>query len=353
MSNLDTTSEGLGMRSAAGPVPDTKSAVDGVWTVRKELPIWLAVVCGLGLLVFLLSGQFFYLNLLTVALLFGGLAVSWNIIGGYGGQFSIAHSVFFAIGAYTAGNLFKHFDISPWISLIPAMVLSAGIAALVSWPVFRLKGPFFAIATMALTEVAIAFAMHFDLITGGASGLTIPYRAGLENMIFQARWAYAVLFLGYLAAALAVSVIIYRSRLGFYLQAVRDNENAAEASGINVLGTKLKGMAISAALTGAGGVFYMMYVRIVEPAGLLSLFDVGVKIALIALIGGIGTIYGPLLGALLLIPLDYWLRAFVGSAVPGGNLMVLALILILGALFMKRGIFGALKQALDAVWRRQ
>ncbi|MBN9063980.1 MAG: branched-chain amino acid ABC transporter permease [Rhizobiales bacterium] len=348
MSNLDLAQSGaLGDSRLAG-----RRGAAEVWTVANELPTFFAVVAAIGLAVYLLSNQFFYLNLLTMALLFGGLAVSWNIIGGFGGQFSIAHSVFFAIGAYTAGNLYKHFGVSPWIAILPAMLLSAAVAAIVSWPVFRLRGPFFAIATMALTEVAIAFAMHWKAVTGGASGLTIPYRAGLENMIFQQRWAYAALFLGYLAVTLLTSIVILRSRLGYYLQAVRDNDKAAEASGIPIMWTKLKGMAISAALTGIGGVFFMMYVRIVEPAGLLSLFDVGVKIALIALIGGIGTIYGPLLGALILVPLDYWLRAFMGSAVPGGNLIVLGLILVLGSLFMKKGVAGALRQVYRA-WSRQ
>ena len=132
------------------------------------------------------------------------------------------------------------------------------------------------------------------------------------------------------------------SCLGYYLQAVRDNESAALASGISVIRTKLAGMAFSAALTGMGGVIFVMYVRVVDPAGLLSLFDIGVKIALIALIGGIGTIYGPLLGALLVVPLDLWLRAFIGSKVPGGNLLVLGIILILASLFLKQGIYGAI-----------
>ena len=135
--------------------------------------------------------------------------------------------------------------------------------------------------------------------------------------------------------------IITRSRLGYYLQAVRDNESAALASGISVIRTKLAGMAISAALTGMGGAVFVMYLRVVDPAGLLSLFDIGVKIALIALIGGIGTIYGPLLGALLIVPLDLWLRAYVGSKFPGGNLLILGVILILAALFLKKGIYGA------------
>lgn len=322
-------------------------------TVLTEIPALAIVIALLGAAIYALSGDSFGVNILAVALLFAGLGISWNIVGGLGGQFSMAHSVFFAVGAYTAGNLYLHFQISPWLSLIPAALLSAGLACLISWPVFRLRGPFFAIATMAFTEVALALAMHFDKITGGARGLSVPFKAGLENMIFRQRWSYAVLMLGYCAFALLIMVLVTRSRLGYYLQAVRDNESAALASGISVLGTKLKGMAISAALTGIGGAVFMMYVRVVDPAGLLSLFDIGVKIALIALIGGIGTIYGPLLGALLVIPLDLWLRAFLGSQVPGGNLIILGVILIFASLFLKHGIYGAILSLKSSLARRK
>lgn len=316
------------------------------------MPRLLAVAAGLGLAVFALVDDSFGVNMLAIALLFAGLGVSWNIVGGLGGQFSMAHSVFFAIGAYTAANLYIHFQISPWIALVPAALLSAVFACMISWPVFRLKGPFFAIATMALTEVMLALAMHFSSITGGARGLSIPFKAGLENMIFPQRWAYAILMLGYCVAALLVMIIVTRSRLGYYLQAVRDNESAALASGISVIRTKLTGIAISAALTGMGGVIFVMYVRVFDPNSLLSLFDIGVKIALIALIGGIGTIYGPLLGALLIVPLDLTLRAYIGGKFPGGNLLILGVILILCALFLKGGIYGALASIKAAMSRR-
>lgn len=319
-----------------------------VRTVADEVPPFVLVIAALGAMIWFLARDSFALSIIVVLLLYAGLGTSWNIIGGFGGQFSIAHSVFFAIGAYTAGNLYLHWQISPWIALIPAALLAAGVGVLISWPVFRLRGPFFAIATMALTEVAIAAAHYAEPVTGGASGLTIPYRSGWEWMIFRQRWASALLFLGYFGLTLAVAVCVFRSRLGYYLQAVRDNESAALASGIGVLRTKIIGMGISAALAGMGGVLFMMYVRIVDPHSLLSLFDVGVKIALIALIGGIGTIYGPLLGAMLVIPLDYWLRAHVGSEIPGGSQIVLGAILIFAALFLRRGIYGGL----ETLWTR-
>jgi branched-chain amino acid transport system permease protein len=262
------------------------------------------------------SGDSFTLNILAATFLFGGVATAWNIIGGLGGQFSLGHSVFFAVGAYTTANLYLTFGVSPWLALVPAALLAGLVAVALSWPVFRLRGPFFAIATMAFTEVLLSLAMYFDTFTGGARGLSIPFRAGLQNMIFRDRFSYALLMLGFLGVALIVFTAVTRSRLGYSLQAIRDNQDAAMAAGINVLRTKLVGMAISAALTGIGGTLFLMYVRVVDPPTLFSLFDIGVKVALIALIGGIGTIYGPLLGALLIIPLESMLRAELGGAVP-------------------------------------
>lgn len=307
-----------------------------------ELPVLGAVLAALGLVLLFYSGDSFTLNTLAGTFLFAGLATSWNIIGGFGGQFSLGHSVFFAIGAYMTGNLFLKYELSPWISLLPAMALAAAVAMLISWPVFRLRGPFFSIATLALTEVAMALAVYFTAWTGGAQGFSVPFKRGLENMIFTDRMNNALLMLGYVAVTLLIVCWLRHSRLGYSLQAIRDNEDTAEAAGIAVLRTKLIGMGLSAALMAAGGSLYMMYVRVVDPYALFSLFDVGVKVAMITLIGGIGTIYGPLLGTLLLIPLENLLRAELGASVPGGNLLVLGVLLVLTALYLRRGIVGSL-----------
>ena len=204
---------------------------------------------------------------------------------------------------------------------------------------------------MALTEVALALGNYMESVTGGTRGMSIPFRLGLANMIFRDRLSYAILMFGFAALCLLVVLAVTRSRLGYYLQAVRDNEQAARASGIDVTRTKLAGMAISAALTGVGGGLFLMTTRVADPGALLSLFDFGVKFALIALIGGLGTVYGPLLGALVIIPLENWLRAEFGGLVPGANIIVLSLILILAALFLKRGIVGALQSAFDRARR--
>jgi branched-chain amino acid transport system permease protein len=334
--------------------PATAKPVPGaVRTLRSELPGLLAVAAALGLVVALSSGDTFTLNMLAFTFLFAGLATAWNIIGGFGGQFSLAHGVFFAIGAYVTANLVIHLRLSPWIALFPSAALAAAAAILISWPAFRLRGPFFAIATMAFNEVVFVLVNYSETFTGGPRGLVVPFRLGLANMIFRDRLSYALLMLGFLVVCILASILVLRSRLGYYLQAVRDNEEAARAAGIDVLRTKLAGMAVSAALTGAGGTLFAAYIRIIDPPSLLTLSEVGVKFALIVLIGGTGTLYGPLLGALLVVPLEGWLRAELGALAPGTHLIVLGSVLVLAALFLKRGIVGAIEDILARVRRRR
>lgn len=300
----------------------------------------------LGMLLLLLPllalhGSPYWVNVLSYAYLFGGLAAAWNIIGGFGGQFSLAHGVFFGIGAYATALLYTGWGVSPWLTLLPGAALAAAVAALISWPTFRLRGPFFAIATLAVNEVAFVVANYFDGVTGGPRGILVPFRAGFANMIFLEPWKYAALNFAFLALVLAVSVGLMRRRLGYYLLAVREDEDAARASGIAVLRVKIRGMALSAALTAIGGGLFTMFVRVIDPPTLFSLQDVGVKFALLSLIGGLGTIWGPAIGALLVVPLENVLRGSLTGLWPGAHLVVLGTIMILAALFMRRGIVGS------------
>lgn len=312
---------------------------------RFALP-WAAVVAlrNLALLALLLVPVWFlsnaWLNIVAYAFLFGGLAAAWNIIGGFGGQFSLGHGVFFACGAYLGAIFVVDWNLSPWFSLIPAAMLGALVALAVGWPTFRLKGPFFAIATLALNEIGFVAANYFESVTGGPRGMMVPFKPGLENMIFKDRTSYVLLMFGFMALCLVISVLIRYSRLGYQLLAIRDDEDTARAAGVAVLAAKLKGIAVSAALTAVGGVLFTMYVRVIEPPTLFSLPDIGVKIALIVLIGGIGTLWGPVVGALLIVPLESFLRSALGGLWPGSHLVALGIALVIAALFMKRGIVG-------------
>ena len=287
-----------------------------------------------------------WLNILALTYLMGGLAASWNIIGGFGGQFSLGHGVFFAIGAYSTAIFVTRWGVSPWLTMIPIAIFAACVAMLISWPTFRLRGPFFAIATLAFNEVAFVLANHAESLTGGPRGVSIPFKAGLANMIFRDRWAYALLMFAFVALVIALCVWLRRSRLGYYLLAVREDEDAARAAGINVLGVKLKGMALSAGLTAIGGTLFTMYLRYIDPPTLFTLPEVGVKFALLSLIGGIGTIWGPLLGAALIVPFENWLRSAYADSLPGLSLAILGLLMVLAALFMKRGVMGVIDDLL-------
>ncbi len=294
----------------------------------------------------LLAGDAYWLNIIAFTYLMAGLAAAWNIIGGFGGQFSLGHGVFFGIGAYATAVFTSRYGLSPWLIMLPAASVAALVAMLISWPTFRLRGPFFAIATMAFNEVAFVLANHFDSITGGPRGIMIPFKAGFANMIFRERWQYAVLMFVFVAVVIGITVWLRRSRLGYYLLAVREDEDAARASGINVLAVKLQGMALSAFLTSIGGTLFTMYLRFIDPPTLFTLQDVGVKFALLSLIGGVGTIAGPLLGAALIVPFENFLRAELADALPGMNLAILGLLMVLAALFMKRGVVGAVEDLL-------
>jgi branched-chain amino acid transport system permease protein len=336
--------------SAAG-VARRASAEAAERVIPSARSAWLRYLGGmaLALLPFLVMAKDpYWVNILAFTYLMGGLAAAWNIIGGFGGQFSLGHGVFFGIGAYMTSGLVINFGWSPWLTMVPIAVMAAGVAMLISWPTFRLRGPFFAIATLAFNEVAFVIANHMESLTGGPRGLMIPFKAGFWNMIFTQRWHYAVMMFVFAAVVIAVCVWLRRSRLGYYLLAVREDEDAARAAGINVLAVKLKGMALSAALTSIGGTLFAMYLRYIDPPTIFTLPDVGVKFALLSLIGGIGTIWGPLLGAALIIPFENWLRGAFADSLPGMSLAILGLLMVLAALFMKRGIAGTAED----LWKR-
>jgi branched-chain amino acid transport system permease protein len=332
-------------------VPATERA-GGV--IESSQRAWLKYLGGMALALLpflLLKDDAHWINIIAFAYLMGGLAASWNIIGGFGGQFSLGHGVFFGIGAYITAAFVIRFGWSPWLTMVPIAIFAAGVAMLISWPTFRLRGPFFAIATLAFNEVAFVLANHFESLTGGPRGLMIPFKAGFSNMIFRERWQYALLMFVFVAVVIAVCVALRRSRLGYYLLAVREDEDAARAAGIDVLAVKLKGMALSAGLTAIGGTLFTMYLRYIDPPTIFTLPEVGVKFALLSLIGGIGTIWGPLLGAALIVPFENWLRGAFSDSLPGMSLAILGLLMVLAALFMKRGVVGAFEDLIKRMRR--
>ena len=213
------------------------------------------------------------------------------------------------------------------------------LALLVGVLALRLKGPFFALATIALTTILEIFAVKFDSITGGSVGISIPYNPSFANMIFKDYQPSYFLFICLLAVVLLTTIHINRSRLGSNLVAIRENELTAASLGINVFRNQLYALMISSFFTGVVGTLYAQYVLFIDPAGSFSVV-VSEKAALISIIGGAGTVFGPLIGGILLAPTEIFLRTWLGSTYQGAYLIVYGIVLIFVILTIPSGIAG-------------
>jgi branched-chain amino acid transport system permease protein len=304
-------------------------------TSERPVTLLLAVVV-LCILPFTTSNGY-YLDIVVQIYMWAAAAVAWNLLGGYAGQFSLGHAAFFGIGAYTSSLLLLGTGLTPWLGMLAGGALSALFALVIGYLAIRLRGPFFTLATIALAEVLQILAVYFRDVTGGSQGLSLPFAASVARFTFDDKRAYALAGLGFLMLALLVTYLIERSRLGYYLVAIREEEEAARAVGVPVLRVKLLATAVSAFLTALIGTFYAQYVLWIEPDHTFSL-DVSVQFALIAIIGGLGTLLGPVLGAALIIPLNMFLRAWLGASLTGLYLVVYGVVLILVVLYARQGL---------------
>lgn len=312
---------------------------------RATVPVrWymtLGVVAALVLLPRVITAPY-YLHLLILVLLYVGLSSAWNLTGGFAGQLSLGHAGFFGIGAYASTLLFLNFGLSPWIGMVVGVLLAAVAGAAIGYPCFRLRGPFFALATLAFGEVLRVVSISWRDLTQGSNGLSIPFKPGFANMMWHGKEMFFYVILVYALVAVGIVWQIERSRLGYYLIALKEDDSAARMLGIDTTRCKLYAMLISSALTAVGGVFYAQYVGFIEP---YSVFDVNqsVQFALISIIGGLGTVLGPVLGAFIMIPLSELLRAAFGGAARGFHLVLYGLILIAAVMMVPQGLAQEIK----------
>jgi branched-chain amino acid transport system permease protein len=268
-------------------------------------------------------------HIMIMIFLYGALATAWNIIAGYCGQISLGQAVFFGIGAYTSSILFKATGLTPWAGMIAGAVLAAIVSQIIGFPVFRLRGHYFAIATIAVGEIVQALIVNWDAI-GGARGVFIPIKRpdSLLNFQFhQSKASYYYIALGLLLLALAVSRRITRSRHGYYFRAIREDQDAAAALGVNVAREKLRAFAIAAALTAMGGTFYAQYLLFIDPESVFPL-SLSILICLVAVLGGVGTLWGPILGAAVLVPLQESTRVMLGGTGKALDLLIYGALII-------------------------
>ena len=290
----------------------------------------------------------YFLEILISVLLFAYLGSAWNILGGYAGQFSFGHAAYFGLGAYTSTLLFLRLGVSPWLGMLAGGVLAAAFGLGAGYLSFRygLRGPYFSLVTLAFAEMLRVIAVNTKAV-GSSLGLVIPSReAAPASFVFAGKLPYYYVILAMALLAVVITRRLEASRLGYALRAVRENEDAAEAAGVDALGMKLRAMALSSFLTALGGTFYAQYFAYIDPT---ITFGPAVSIQglLQAIVGGAGTALGPLLGSFVLTPISELSRAAIRGRA-GVDVMVYGLVLILVISFLPNGLMGWMRRRRSA-----
>ncbi|NYB74491.1 branched-chain amino acid ABC transporter permease [Sedimentibacter hydroxybenzoicus DSM 7310] len=303
---------------------------------KKTLIIIIAVLAALPLI---FKSDSFH-NIMVLLLIYATLGEAWNIITGFAGQISFGHAAFFGIGAYTSSVLFYRFDISPWVGMVLGGIFAAMVALIISYPTFRLKGSYFAIATLAVAEIIKQLFVSWKFVEG-ATGISLPIvdDSWLCMEFHTTKLPYIYIALGLFAIVIFVCNYIENSKTGFYLKAIRESHEVAESIGINTTNYKTLAMVISAFISAFAGSLYAQYVLYIDPFMIFTL-DISIKIVLLTVLGGIGNIYGPLIGASILIPLSEITRVQLGGTGRGIDLMIFGLLVILVACYQPKGIIG-------------
>jgi branched-chain amino acid transport system permease protein len=277
-------------------------------------------------------------NVLVLTLMYAALSQSWNILGGYCGQISLGHAIYFGIGAYASTLLYVHTGLTPWLGMLVGGTVAALVALALGYPFFRLRGHYFTIATIVVAETGLLLMINWDY-AGGAQGIQIPYGPdSLAHLQFaRDKLPYIYFALGFAVLTFIVTFVIENSKWGYWWRAVKDNVEAAESLGVVVFRSKMAAAALSAFFTAIGGSFYAAFVSYIDPDSVMG-FQLSLLIALPAVLGGIGTLWGPALGALVLIPLTELTRSYFGGSGSGLDLIIYGLLIIAISLARPEGL---------------
>jgi branched-chain amino acid transport system permease protein len=286
------------------------------------------------------------LDVMIRTFLWAGLALAWNIAGGYAGLISFGHAAFFGIGAYTSTILLLNYGVPPWFGMLAGALIAGCAGALLTRVCARLRGPFFILSTLAAGEVVRIAALNWRTLTGGSEGLEIAPLPSVIDMVFKSQWPYATIIVAYMLTMFAFSVWIEQTRYGYYLFATRDDEDGASAIGINPTRARTAAMAVSAATTAIGGTLFAQYFLYLDPTHVISP-DISFEFALICAVGGLGTASGPVFGALIIVPLSELLRGFLSQSTSGLHLVIYGIIVIVVILYFPSGISGAISRAVS------
>lgn len=284
----------------------------------------------------------FLLDSLVLILVWGTAAAAWNVAGGYAGQISLGHSAFFGLGAYAAALLGTRWGLSPWLGLAAGALVAMAVGLVIGYLSNRLRGPYFVLATIAFSQVLLIVGSRWRGFTAGSEGIPVPFRPGFWTLGLADKrvWVWIVLALALLAWL--VQLYLDRSRRGYQLVAVREDEDAALSLGVPARWLKVGAICVSAALTAACGALWAQYIGFVDPFYVFSV-DLSVRFALAAIIGGLGTALGPFLGAALITTAETYLRAQfggIGGGLVGIYLIVYGCALIVMVRFVPQGLVG-------------
>lgn len=283
-------------------------------------------------------------HMLILIFLYALMGVAWNILGGYTGQVSLGHAVYFGIGAYASTFFLMKLGISPWVGMLPGIIIAVAVSQVIGYPCFRLGGHYFAIATICAGEIIHIFFLNWDAV-GGAVGLFLPVLPdSLLNFQFhKSKIPYYYVILGMLVVALMATIWIEKTRLGYYLRAIKEDQDAARSIGIGARWYKMVAMAISAGFTAMAGTFYANYILFIDPPSVLPL-SLSIQMCLIAVLGGTGTLWGPVVGAFILIPLSEFTRVFWGGKGQGIDLIVYGALIMAIAAYQPAGLMGLFRR---------
>ncbi len=318
-------------------------------TLAPSFPTWakavlVVVICAAPLF----ADSQYIRSIAVLTLLYAYLALSWNVLGGIAGQLSLGHAAYFGIGAYTSSWLFIKLGLTPWIGMWVGAAFAAVAALIIGMSCLRLRGAYFALATIAASMVIKVLVENADSLLGGPRGMevTLLRDAPWQFQHTRKEFYYAVALV-FVALAMYVNFRILGSRLGYYLAAVRNDQDAALALGVRTTRYKLFAAAISAGMTALGGTFYAQFVLFISPEKVFG-SHLSVVIAVLCIIGGRGTLWGPLLGALLLLPGEEIARAISGGIV-GVDMMLYGLILMIVIRWEPQGLMAIIERA----WSRR
>jgi branched-chain amino acid transport system permease protein len=313
----------------------------------------VSVIVALCIPPLVLDTNAYSLRIATLILMFAGMATAWNIVGGEANLVSLGHTAFFGIGAYCSTLLLMQLQLSPWYGMIAAVIVAGSASLIIGWPSFRLRGHYFALGTLAFAEVIRIIVLYFAKFTGGALGISVPAMTdGWRFMQFVGNQEFYLIALGMFLVVIFVGSWVHSAPLGYRLRALRSSHEAAEVLGVNTLRTKLIANCISCSLMGAYGVLYAQMHFFIDPETVFSFWNISIKVAMMAILGGLTFVWGPFVGAVVLTFLDEWTNAIFSDQLAGVGRLIYGILLIVLVLVRPKGLLHWAGQILDRLVAR-